>query len=195
MPINYFYIMTKKELRSKYKQLRNLLSNNNIEKMSLEIANQLVKMAVWEQKYFHVFLPIVENKEVDTEYLLHILAGKDKEVVISKSDFETRQMTHYLLTDATKFRKNNYNIPEPVDGLEVPVTKIDVIFVPLLAFDINGNRVGYGKGFYDVFLKECRPDTLKIGLSFFEAEEAIDDVFEKDVTLDFCITPNRVYEF
>ena len=195
MPINYFYIMTKKELRSKYKQLRNLLSNNNIEKMSLEIANQLVKMAVWEQKYFHVFLPIVENKEVDTEYLLHILSGKDKEVVVSKSDFETRQMTHYLLTDATKFRKNNYNIPEPVDGLEVPVAKIDVVFVPLLAFDINGNRVGYGKGFYDVFLKECRPDTLKIGLSFFEAEEAIDDVFEKDVTLDFCITPNRVYEF
>jgi len=187
--------MTKKELRSKYKQLRNLLSNNNIEKMSLEIANQLVKMAVWEQKYFHVFLPIVENKEVDTEYLLHILSGKDKEVVVSKSDFETRQMTHYLLTDATKFRKNNYNIPEPVDGLEVPVAKIDVVFVPLLAFDINGNRVGYGKGFYDVFLKECRPDTLKIGLSFFEAEEAIDDVFEKDVTLDFCITPNRVYEF
>lgn len=195
MPINYFYIMTKKELRSKYKQLRNLLSNNDIEKMSLEIANQLVKMAVWEQKYFHVFLPIVENKEVDTEYLLHILSGKDKEVVVSKSDFETRQMTHYLLTDATKFRKNNYNIPEPVDGLEVPVAKIDVVFVPLLAFDINGNRVGYGKGFYDVFLKECRPDTLKIGLSFFEAEEAIDDVFEKDVKLDFCITPNRVYEF
>ena len=195
MPINYFYIRTKKELRTKYKQLRNLLSNHDVEKMSLEIANQLLNMAVWEQKYFHIFLPIIENREVDTEYILHILAGKDKEVVVSKSDFETRQMTHYLLTDATKFRKNNYNIPEPVDGLEVPVTKIDVIFVPLLAFDINGNRVGYGKGFYDVFLKECRPDTLKIGLSFFEAEEAIDDVFEKDVTLDFCITPNRVYEF
>lgn len=195
MPINYFYIMTKKELRSKYKQLRNLLSNHDIEKLSLEIANQLVNMAVWEQKYFHVFLPIVENKEVDTEYLLHILAGKDKEVVVSKSDFETRQMTHYLLTDATKFRKNNYNIPEPVDGLEVPVAKIDVVFVPLLAFDINGNRVGYGKGFYDVFLSECRPDTLKIGLSFFEPEEAIEAVFEQDVTLDYCITPNRVYEF
>jgi 5-formyltetrahydrofolate cyclo-ligase len=119
--------MTKKELRSKYKQLRNLLSNHDIEKLSLEIANQLVNMAVWEQKYFHVFLPIVENKEVDTEYLLHILAGKDKEVVVSKSDFETRQMTHYLLTDATKFRKNNYNIPEPVDGLEVPVAKIEYV--------------------------------------------------------------------
>ena len=55
--------------------------------------------------------------------------------------------------------------------------------------------MGYGKGFYDVFLSECHPDTLKIGLSFFEPEEAIEDVFEQDVTLDYCITPNRVYEF
>ncbi len=193
--INYFYIMTKKELRIKYKQLRNLLSNNDVEEMSLEIANQLVKMPIWDEKYFHVFLPIVEKKEIDTEFILHVLAGKDKEIVVSKSNFDCIGMTHFLLTDSTKFEKNQYGISEPVDGLEVPVAKIDVVFVPLVAFDIKGNRVGYGKGFYDVFLSECRPDTLKIGLSFFEAEEAIEDVFEKDVTLDFCITPNRIYEF
>jgi 5-formyltetrahydrofolate cyclo-ligase len=192
---NYFYIMTKKELRIKYKQLRNLLSNHDIEKMSLEIANQLVKMPVWEQKYFHVFLPIVEKKEVDTEFILHVLAGKDKEIVVSKSDFDYIEMTHFLLTDSTTFEKNQYGISEPVDGLIVPVEKIDVVFVPLLAFDKFGNRVGYGKGFYDIFLRECRPDTLKIGFSFFEAEEEIEDIFEKDIKLDYCITPNRVYEF
>jgi 5-formyltetrahydrofolate cyclo-ligase len=57
-----------------------------------------------------------------------------------------------------------------------------VVFVPLLAFDKKGNRVGYGKGFYDAFLSKCKPETIKIGLSFFEAEETIDDVFEND----FC---------
>ncbi len=187
--------MTKAELRIKYRQLRNALSEKKVEEMSLEIANQLVKMPVWEQKYFHVFLPIVAKKEVDTEFILHVLAGKDKEIVVSKSDFATIKMNHFLLTDSTKFEKNQYGISEPVDGLEVPVAKIDVVFVPLLAFDIKGNRVGYGKGFYDVFLSECRPDTVKIGLSFFEAEEAIEDVFEKDVKLHFCITPNHLYEF
>jgi 5-formyltetrahydrofolate cyclo-ligase len=187
--------MTKNELRIKYKQLRNLLSNNDVEEMSLKIANQLVKMLIWEQKYFHFFLPIVAKKEVDTEFILHVLAGKDKEIVVSKSDFTTIKMTHFLLTDATKFAKNHYGISEPIDGLEVPVAKIDVVFVPLVAFDIKGNRVGYGKGFYDVFLSECRADTMKIGLSFFDAEEAIEDVFEEDVPLDFCITPNRIYEF
>ena len=61
-------------------------------------------------------------------------------------------MTHFLLTDNTKIKKNQYNIPEPINGLEVPTKKIDVVFVPLLAFDKKGNRVGYGKGFYDKFL-------------------------------------------
>lgn len=187
--------MLKRELRLQYKNLRQQLGDNAIAEMSLAIANQLLSLPIWEKTYYHVFLSIAENKEVDTEYLLHILAGKDKEVVVSKSEFETRQMTHYLLTDGTKLRKNSYHIPEPVDGLEVPVAKIDVVFVPLVAFDIKGNRVGYGKGFYDVFLSECRTDTVKIGLSFFEAEQAIEDVFEKDVKLDYCITPNRIYEF
>ena len=114
-----------------------------------DIANEILKLPIWDKTYFHVFLPIEEQKEVNTEFILHLLSGKDKEIVISKSDFATREMTHFLLTDNTKIKKNEYNIPEPVDGLEVPATKIDVVFVPLLAYDQKGNRVGYGKGFYD----------------------------------------------
>ncbi len=187
--------MTKKELRVKYRQLRNSLSESDIEERSVAIANQILQLPIWEKTYFHVFLPIVENKEVNTEFILHILSGKDKEIAVSKSNFDTLKMTHYLLTDNTKFKKNKYNIPEPLEGLEVPVTKIDVVFIPLLAFDIKGNRVGYGKGFYDSFLAECRTETLKIGLSFFEGEKSIDDVIENDVKLDFCVTPEIIYEF
>ncbi len=187
--------MLKKELRTKYKALRNQLSENDVEEMSLAIANKVLSLPVWEKNYFHIFLPIAEQKEVDTEFILHLLSGKDKEIIISKSDFETREMTHFLLTDNTKIKKNEYNIPEPVDGLEVPTKKIDVVFVPLLAFDKSGHRAGYGKGFYDKFLTKCKPETIKIGLSFFEPEEKIEDVFENDVRLDYCVTPNEVYEF
>jgi len=104
-------------------------------------------------------------------------------------------MTHFLLTDNTKIKKNEYNIPEPIDGIEVPCSKIDVVFVPLLAFDTTGNRIGYGKGFYDQFLSECKPETIKIGLSFFEAENVIEDVYESDIKLDYCITPHKTYIF
>lgn len=187
--------MLKKELRTKYKALRNQLSENDLEEMSLAIANKVLALPIWEKTYFHIFLPIAEQKEVNTEYILHLLSGKDKEIIISKSDFETREMIHFLLTDNTKIKKNEYNILEPVDGLEVPTSKIDVVFVPLLAFDKAGHRAGYGKGFYDKFLKDCKPEIIKIGLSFFEAEELIEDVFENDVKLDYCVTPNRVYEF
>lgn len=186
---------TKKELRLQKKGLRKQLTETDIDELSLVIANKVLSLPIWEKTYFHVFLPIVEHKEVNTEFILHLLAGKDKEIVISKSDFETREMTHFLLTDNTKIKKNEYNIPEPIDGLEVPSSKIDVVFVPLLAFDTSGNRVGYGKGFYDKFLSECKPETIKIGLSFFEAETEITDVFEGDIKLDYCVTPEKIYKF
>jgi 5-formyltetrahydrofolate cyclo-ligase len=187
--------MLKSELRQKYKALRSPISENDLEEMSLAIANKILTVPIWDKTYFHIFLPILEHKEVNTEFILHLLSGKDKEIIISKSDFETREMTHFLLTDNTKIKKNQYNIPEPVDGLEVPTRKVDVVFVPLLAFDKSGHRAGYGKGFYDKFLKECKPTTIKIGLSFFEAEEKIEDIYENDIRLDYCVTPNEVYRF
>lgn len=185
----------KKELRLHYKNLRTALSESDIEEQSLAVANNLIKMPIWDKTYYHVFLPITEQKEIDTEFILHLLSGKDKEIVISKSDFETREMTHFLLTDNTKIKKNEYNIPEPVNGLPVPVENIDVVFVPLLAFDVFGNRIGYGKGFYDKFLARCKSETVKIGLSFFESVPQIDDVFESDIKLDYCVTPLKIYTF
>jgi 5-formyltetrahydrofolate cyclo-ligase len=194
--------MDKKVLRSKYKVLRQSLTEEEIEDKSLAIANQLLRMdavpslkLVWNKLYYHLFLTIEEQKEINTEYILQILAGKDKEIVISKCDFATLGMTHFLLTDNTKIKKNSYNVPEPIDGLEVPDAKIDVVFVPLLAYDKQGNRVGYGKGFYDNFLSKCKPETIKIGLSFFPPEEKIEDVSENDVKLDFCVTAEGIFEF
>lgn len=187
--------MNKTELRIKYKALRNQLSEDDLEEMSLAIANKVLGLPVWEKTYFHIFLPIIEHKEVNTEHILHLLSGKDKEIVISKCEFESCHLVHFLLTDNTKIKKNKYNIPEPVDGIEVPTHKIEVVFVPLLVFDKKGHRVGYGKGFYDQFLAQCQPEVIKIGLSFFEPEELITDIFESDVPLDYCVTPNTVYTF
>ncbi len=194
--------MDKKEARKKSKEARKQLSQEEIEDKSLAIANQLLRMdtvsssrLVWDKLYYHLFLTIEEQKEINTEYILQILAGKDKEIVISKCEFTTLGMTHFLLTDNTKIKKNSYNVPEPVDGLEVPDAKIDVVFVPLLAYDKQGNRVGYGKGFYDNFLSKCKPETIKIGLSFFPPEEKINDVSANDVKLDFCVTPEGIFEF
>jgi 5-formyltetrahydrofolate cyclo-ligase len=186
---------TKKEIRLKYKVLRKKLDEIQIEDASLAIVNQIMSLPIWDKTYFHVFLPIIEHQEVNTELLLHLLTGKDKEIIVSKSDFESRQMTHFLLTENTRIKKNEYNIPEPVDGIEVPSKKIEVVFVPLLGYDKFGNRVGYGKGFYDNFLRECHPEVIKIGLSFFDPEERISDISESDIRLNYCVTADEVYIF
>lgn len=187
--------MEKAELRRLYKQKRQELSLEAIESGSLDISNQLLKLPIWKASFYHIFLSIAEHKEINTDYILNILSGKDKNIIISKSDLENVKLTHYLLMDNTLIKKNKWNIPEPVDGIEISVDKIEVVFVPLLAFDQLGHRVGYGKGFYDSFLAECKPETIKIGLSLFEAEEPIENVHESDVALDYCVTPHKHYAF
>lgn len=186
--------MTKQELRKTYKQKRNMLSNEEIADYSLKIANQSLKLPIWEATFFHIFLTIEHLKEVDTQPLISILFGKDKHVVVPKSNISTCEMTHYLLQDSTIIKPNLWNIPEPLDGIQINAEKIEVVFVPLLAFDKKGHRVGYGKGFYDNFLKDC-PNAIKIGLSFFEAEYEINEIQPNDVALDYCITPNQIFTF
>ncbi|NER14451.1 5-formyltetrahydrofolate cyclo-ligase [Leptobacterium flavescens] len=187
--------MKKFDLRKKYKLFRRGLSEELIDTYSIQIANQILTLPIWNKTYFHLFLSIREQKEVETSFILNVLQGKDKEVLISQSDFNSGEMRHFLLTDNTRIRKNKYNIPEPEDGIEISEDRIEVVFVPLLAFDKNGNRVGYGKGFYDRFLAKCRQETLKIGLSFFEVEDTIEDTDINDVNLDYCVTPQKVYQF
>tara|TARA_R110001592_G_scaffold180080_3_gene422098 strand:- start:754 stop:1317 length:564 start_codon:yes stop_codon:yes gene_type:complete len=187
--------MKKSELRQKYKQLRSQLSENEIDDFSIAIANQLLTLDIWNKSFYHIFLTIEEQKEINTDFILNILAGKDKHIVISKSNFNDYSMSHYLLTDSTTIKKNRYNIPEPIDGIEIKPSQLDVVFIPLLAFDTTGNRIGYGKGFYDRFLANCKPETIKIGLSFFKAEDEISDFSENDIKLDYCIVPDKIYHF
>lgn len=186
--------MLKKDLRSHYITLRNATSSESLLNSSLAISNVMLKLPIWRSDYFHLFLPIAEKKEIDTTFVLSILQGKDKNIVLPKME-DDGVLKHYLLTDNTRLQKNKWNIPEPVDGIEVPTNKIDVVFIPLLAFDKYGNRVGYGKGYYDRFLAQCRSDVKKIGLSLFEAEEIITDFNEDDIALDYCVTPTKIYSF
>jgi len=186
--------MEKKELRIRYKKLREDLSQEEIEKQSLQIANMALQLPIWQHTYYHLFLPIIEKKEINTEYLLHILHGKDKSVIISKSNFESGEMKHYLLQENTVLKLSSNGIPEPVSGIEVPAKQLDVIFVPLLAYDKQGNRIGYGKGFYDRFLAQCNPNTIFVGLSLFEPENLIIKE-QTDVVIGYCITPKKIYKF
>ena len=162
--------MNKSDLRTIYKHKRKSLTQSEIDTLSLKIANQTLKLP------------------------MSILFGKDKHIVVPKSDISSCEMTHFLLSDNTIIKPNIWNIPEPQNGIQIQHSQLQVIFVPLLAFDQKGQRVGYGKGFYDLFLKSC-PKAIKIGLSFFGAVDEIEDKSTQDIPLDYCITPNQIYQF
>jgi 5-formyltetrahydrofolate cyclo-ligase len=145
----------------------------------------------------HAYLPMYENKEPDPGPLIDWLRFTDPGLgitypAINPIDFS---MKHFLRHNNMCFKPNLYGIPEPISGPIVNEKDIDIAILPLLAFDLYGNRVGYGKGYYDRFISKCRKDIIKIGLSFFPAVENIEDVDFLDKKLDFCVTPDCIYAF
>jgi 5-formyltetrahydrofolate cyclo-ligase len=185
--------MNKNNFRKKYLSLRTGISDEDLEDLSIAIANNSLKLPIWEFSNYHIFLPIINKKEINTEFILHILQGKDKSILVPKVE-NNKEMSHILLQDNTALKLSNYGIPEPISGIEILPSKIDVVFVPLLAYDIKGNRLGYGKGFYDRFLEKCNSEALLIGISLFEPELEIPNE-KTDIPLNFCITPTKIYTF
>lgn len=190
--------MNKAALRTYYLSKREALDTNTLILRNEQIKNLfLAYFRDFKIETVHTFLPIMGKKEIDTKPILEALREKysNLNVIVSKSNFQTMEMTSYLLEEGTILEVNKWGIPEPVGGSLFDESKIDVILIPLLAFDKSGNRVGYGKGFYDRFLKKCRPTALKIGLCLEPPVVSIPDVHEFDVMLDYCVTPHRVYNF
>ncbi len=182
--------MTKKELRKHYMQLRLALTQEQRDNLSMQIANRLLTLPIWDKSTYHIFLTVERLGEINTEYLLDILYGKDKNVVVPKMHTKEKRLSSILLTEQTLLRLNSWGIAEPDGGIEVPPNAIEVVFVPLLAYDRQGNRVGYGGGYYDRFLSECKDETLEGGLSFFPPEDDMSAVMSPtDITLDYVVFP------
>lgn len=185
--------MDKNTLRVLYKEKREEISAEVHAQKGLEIANQLLSLSLWEKTYFHLFLSSTKQKEIDTEGVLTLLQGKDKEVIVPRME-PNLNLSHIVLTDATPIKPNALGIPEPMGGISVTPSQIEVVFVPLLAYDTQGNRLGYGKGYYDRFLAECTTDCRFIGLSLFPPEKIIPSE-KTDIKLHYCVTPEQVYTF
>jgi 5-formyltetrahydrofolate cyclo-ligase len=181
--------MRKQELRKIYKQKRKKLSAFEIDCCQENIYQQVFKIDFRKINTIHIFLSIERLLEVNTNPIIDFLLLKNKTVVVSVSDFSKNTLTHFLFDRKTKLKVSSYGIPEPVNGIEIDPEKIDLVFVPLLISDEKNYRVGYGKGFYDRFLSECRSDVKTIGLNFFKPIDCIEDVNEFDIPLNQVIYP------
>ncbi len=189
--------MTKQQLRKVYKQKRSQLSPNEMHRMNDLLLIQFQQWPLEDIQTVLSYCPITKKREVNTDLMVDYLFFRvpGLQLAFPVIDFSEHIFKALAVNNNTEYIINEYGITEPVSDEEIPATDIDAVFIPLLAFDHKGFRVGYGKGFYDRFLLNCRNDVLKIGFSWFEAEPAIDDINDFDVPLNICITPNKIYEF
>lgn len=186
--------MLKAEIRKQALKDRLSISDVNYSFLNEGLLKQFMALDFKSIKTVHIFLPIIEKKEPNTFLLIEWLAENHPEIkiIVPKADFETALMTHHEYLGIDDLQKNLYNILEPQKG-NLHNAEIDLVLIPLLSFDKNGYRVGYGKGFYDRFLENT--NAQKIGLSLLPAISKIDDVNEHDIRLDFCITPIETMKF
>ena len=108
---------------------------------------------------------------------------------------KNKELKHIKFEDKTQLKLSKWGIEEPTYGKAINPDQFDIVIVPLLAYDLNGNRVGYGAGFYDGFLKNCNPNCKFIGISFFEPETELIETYQTDVAIHFCATPSRLLKF
>ena len=189
--------MTKKEARKEFLQKRLALTEGEKFALNQQLYNHFfAHFDLSFIKIFHLFLSIENKNEPDTWSLLDRIRREFPRVrvVLSRMNAEGT-LSHLFFEGLHQLKINNWGIAEPQQGVPAEEKTIDAVLVPLLACDRSGNRVGYGKGFYDQFLKNCRPDCLKVGYSFFEPIALIEDTDPWDVPLDRCITPSGIVSF
>lgn len=189
--------MTKAELRREYRAKRNSLSYQEYARCNQQIfALFREHFPITQPTTVHCYLASKKKREANTALLIeHLLAQPDVNIVTSRSHVDGT-LTHHRFSHSTKLEANQWGILEPLASEPAAaIEDIDWVIVPLLAFDRLGYRVGYGKGYYDRFLAQCRPDTQKIGLSLDLPIDHITDTDSYDIPLDYAIAPSQLFSF
>lgn len=180
--------ISKSLLRKVALDYRRLLGSESFERRNEKLCLSLLEfVAKGSFRTIHVFLPIKKNNEPDVTSLLPQLRSEGVRIVTSKTNFREKTLSHFYLNEETQIVTNNWGIPEPIDADEIDFSMVDLVFVPLAVGDMNGNRIGYGGGFYDQLLKES--SALKVGLSLTSLFDHIIQTEEWDVPLDRILTP------
>lgn len=197
-------MMTKAMLRRAALARRLALSATEIAQRSQQLRDQLLRhFPVAEWRWLHLFLPLAKRNEPDTWGFIEWVWGEKLPLRLAVPVVQSDgiSLKHYELTPNSQLIQNRWGIfepvPDPTTAPEVFPAMLDAVLVPLLAVDQAGHRVGYGGGFYDRFLAQCRPETQFIGLNMLDEAPvaAIADLLPTDVPLTACLMPGRVWRF
>ncbi len=189
--------MTKNALRELYRSKRIALDARDRLRYDDLMLLQFQQFDYGDVRSLLTYWPMTGMAEPNTllysGYLRHMIPGLV--IAYPVTNKELLSIQALTIDEDTVYQTNAWGITEPKSGQPLPAEQIDLVFVPMLACDKQGHRIGYGKGFYDRYLWGCRKDVVKIGFCYFEPVDAIDDTHQFDVPLTYCITPQATYEF
>ncbi|MGS0748458.1 5-formyltetrahydrofolate cyclo-ligase [Halpernia sp. GG3] len=190
----YSSVLIKSELRKFYLEGRKSFSEEEIKKYSETIfENFLRHFDLSEVKKIHCFLPIKKFNEIKTLPLIKHLWEKNIEVFVPKIIGE--EIISVKFDRSTELLENSWGILEPKSNDDQSEDHFDLVITPLVYCDSEGNRIGYGKGFYDKFFTKINLDSIKIGLNLFAPSQQIEDVSDADIKLDYLVTPTEILSF
>ena len=185
----------KKRLRSKQLKLRKTLSNSVKSYFNRELFEKLFNEINYE-KYYIISSFISINSEINTVELNNFILKKNKLLCLPVVFKKNNHLIFKEFTNKKNMVDGFKKIKEPAEQNKTLIP--DLLFVPCLAFDTLGFRLGYGGGYYDrtfSFLKKNKYKFLSIGYAFDAQKVSNVPKDQFDIRLDYVITEKQIYKF
>ncbi|MDY2630147.1 MAG: 5-formyltetrahydrofolate cyclo-ligase [Clostridium sp.] len=182
----------KKILRNKILIIRNSLDKEVKEAMDDEIYNKLITSDLYI-KAKNIFIYLSFGSEIQTNNIITKALRDGKEVYIPKVYKKNKLMKAVRLKSFNDLKENSMGILEPIDDSNyIDKREIDLILVPGVVFDLNGNRIGYGGGYYDRYLQDIKEIRNKVVLAYdLQIVDSINPDIH-DIAFDYIITNTRL---
>ena len=183
-------MISKNTLREKIKLQRERLTRQEArERSKLILENLLSLPEFFRADVVHTFVSS-KNNEVDTHELIRVLFKQKKRVIVPIAEKGSKLMKHSEIFSLSELSASSFGILEPKMYRPVSVADLQVIVVPALAVDRNGNRIGFGAGYYDRFLHDVQLPTIVPAYDFQVVKEV--PVTSTDVPVSFIVTENEI---
>jgi len=186
----------KKKLRQQARSMRQELTESQLQEADFQLAQQ------FEQHFSRKILNtagiyLQNDNELGTEHLIRLLFQSNCKVYLPViSDYSNNQMQFIRYQQHSQMQNNRFGIPEPADGENISIEQLDIIFLPLTAFDRQGHRLGMGGGFYDRALAKVSGEKpILVGLAYDFQELPTCPAESFDHSLQMIMTPKRVIHF
>lgn len=182
----------KKILRNKILSIRDSLNRNEKEIMDNEIFNKLKNTELYKNAR-NIFIYISFSNEINTINIIKKALEDKKDVFIPKIYKTNKSMKAIKLNSFDDLKKNSMGILEPIDDSKyIEKENIDLIVVPGVVFDKDCNRIGYGGGYYDRYLKDIAYKNNKVVLAYdLQVIDKIESE-EHDIKVDYIITNTKI---